>query len=141
MNFDVNTQRRVAGLPELETHLTIRVEGQPPSGNHMYEGYGKNRRKSAKVTDYQSLWIRWTRMAMRHGWKPGKQIVVEFDFAFGRDMDCTNAMKVIEDGIAEAICPGLDPPRCCRKYDSRFLCRAMSKTIGNPKPYVEAVIW
>ena len=50
--------------------------------------------------------------------------------------DMAETMRA-EDGIAEALCPGIDPPRCCRAYDTRFLPRAMEKTIANPKPYVE----
>jgi len=116
---------------------TVRIEGQPPSGNHMYEGYGKNRRKTSRVTTYQETVTRWVRILMSSGWKPGERIVINYWFHIGRDIDCTNAIKVIEDGIAEALCPGLDPPRCCRKYDTRFLPRAMDKTTGNPEPYVE----
>lgn len=124
-------------VPLPDWSLLVRVEGQPPSGNHMYEGYGKDRRKTSRVAEYQSRVTFWVRQAMRTGWKPGAgQIVVEFDFSFGRAIDCTNAMKVIEDGIAEALCPGIDPPRCCRAFDSRFLCRAMAMSTGHKEPYV-----
>lgn len=117
--------------------IRVRVKGQPPSGNHMYEGYGKNRRKTAKVKEYQDEVIRWVRPAVNAGWVPGERIVVSYWFYLGRDIDCTNAIKVIEDGIAEALCPDLDPPRCCRKFDTRFLPRAIEKTIGVAEPYVE----
>jgi hypothetical protein len=115
---------------------SIRIEGQPPSGNHMYEGFGKNRRKTDKVTTYQETVVRFVRMWLSAGWKPGERIVINYYFHVGRDIDCTNAIKVIEDGIAAALCPGLDPPRCCRAYDTRFLPRAIEKTVGNREPYV-----
>jgi len=114
----------------------IVIAGQPPSGNHMYEGYGKNRRKTDKVTVYQDdvAWL--VKQWLANGWKPGERIVINYYFHIGRDIDCTNAIKVIEDGIAIALCPGDDPPRCCRAYDTRFLPRAMYKTTGHKDPYV-----
>jgi len=117
--------------------LRLGIRGQPPSGNHKYEGFGRNRRKKAQVFAYQMSVTTLVRHAMSNGWKPGARIVINYWFNFGRDMDCTNAIKVIEDGIAEALCPGMDPPRCCRAYDTRFLPRAMGKTTGNKKPYIE----
>lgn|SRR5678815_1069578 len=117
--------------------LKVTVYGQPPSGNHMYEGYGKNRRKTSRVADYQETVTHWVKLAIRDGWQPGHRIVVNFWYYLGRDMDCTNINKVIEDGIAEALCPGIDPPRCCRAYDTRFLPRSIEKSIGNKAPYVE----
>jgi hypothetical protein len=117
--------------------VRVRIEGQPPSGNHMYEGYGNNRRKRSAVVTYQETVTFWFRQLLAAGYKPGELIVINYWFYVRRDIDCTNAIKVIEDGIAEALCPGIDPPRCCRAYDTRFLPRAMGKETGVREPYVE----
>jgi hypothetical protein len=115
--------------------IEVTIPGQPPSGNHMYEGYGRNRRKTDKVSSYQEQVTFWVRQAT-HGFRPGETVIIEFDFRLQRSVDATNAMKVIEDGIAAALCPGLDPPRCCTKYDERFLCRAMARSTGWATPHV-----
>ena len=117
--------------------IEVTVPGQPPSGNHMYEGYGKNRRKTDRVSSYQDRVTHEVRQATQGGrFRPGGTIVIEFDFRLSRSVDATNAMKVIEDGVAAALCPGLDPPRCCTKYDERFLCRAMARSTGWATPHV-----
>lgn len=132
MGFDRSRVRELT-----DAQITVRINGQPPSGNHMYDGYGRDRRKKSEVASYQAEVVRWTRYALSAGWQPGERIVVNYWFNLTRDIDCTNIIKVVEDGIAEALCPGIDPPRCCRKFDTRFLPRAIEKITGAKQPFVQ----
>lgn len=120
--------------------FTVILPGQPPSGNHMYEGYGKNRHKTSDVSAYQEAVAWLVKAAMPRGWRPGPDVVIEFRLLLNRAVDATNVMKVIEDGIGEALCDGDRPPMCCRRFDDRFLCRAMSRVTGVKQPYVEITI-
>lgn len=123
------------------TPVFVRIPGQPPSGNHMYEGYGGQRHKKAGVEQYQNDVTYLVRDAVnRSTWRPGVQVIIEFHFHLKRPVDATNAMKVIEDGVGMALCKGDRPPHCCRKFDDRFLCRAMSLETGIDPPFVELAI-
>jgi hypothetical protein len=120
--------------------LQVIVPGQPSSGNHMYEGYGKNRRKTSKVATYQSEVIWAVKQALAASeWRPAPSgdIICEYTLYLGRTMDCSNVIKVFEDGLAEALCLGLNPPACCRAYDARFLPRVLYRAIGLKAPRVE----
>jgi hypothetical protein len=121
---------------------TVTLPGQPPSANHMYERQrgGQQLRKKPGIEAYQADVTRFVRLAKPSGWKPGLVVIVSFWFVLGRDVDCTNAIKIIEDGIAEALCPGIEPPTCCRSFDRRFLPRAMGKSIGTKVPFVRVEI-
>jgi hypothetical protein len=107
----------------------------------MYEGYGATRHKRSGVETYQASATWLVRDAInRSNWRPGRQVVIEFYMHLKGPVDGTNVMKVIEDGVGEAMCRGDRPPTCCRKYDDRFLCRAMELTTGNAEPRVELII-
>jgi hypothetical protein len=110
----------------------VRIDGQPPSGNHMYERNKGNsgQHKRPGVEMYQTLVTMLVREARPAGWRPDGQIVVSYFYFLGRDVDCTNAQKVIEDGIAMALRPE-DP-----LYDRRFLPRAELKELGHKHPCV-----
>ena len=119
----------------------IRVElpGQPPSANHQYAPvrgqFGKLAKKS-DVASYQADVTGFVRRAMPPRWQAGRRVVIRFWFYLGRPVDATNAMKVIEDAIGEALCPGLNPPTCCRRFDDRFLCQAIELETGFKEPSV-----
>lgn len=80
--------------------------------------------KKPEVEAYQTEVTYRVREARPSGWRPNGQVVVEYEFFLFRDIDCTNAIKVIEDAIATALRPE------DRLYDRRFLPRAMSKVTG-----------
>jgi hypothetical protein len=120
----------------------VNLPGQPPSGNHMYERNKGNagQHKKEGIETYQAAATFLVRQAKPSGWEAGRRVVVNFHFFVKRPIDATNAMKVIEDAIGEALCPGIDPPRCCRAYDARFLCRAIELETGTKDPYVLVTI-
>ena len=108
------------------------LPGQPPSGNHMYARNKGNpgQHKKPGVEAYQAMVTFEVRQARPSFWRPDGQIIVNYWFNLGRDIDCTNAIKVIEDGIAMALRPE-DP-----LYDRKFLPRAMAKSTGAKEPHV-----
>lgn len=110
------------------------VPGQPWSGNHMYEGYGRNKHKREDVETYQNHVTLLVREARPSFWRPDGQIIVEYEFYLFRDIDCTNAIKVIEDAVATALRP--EDPR----YDRRFLPRAMFKETGHRDAHVRITL-
>jgi len=105
------------------------IPGQPLSGNHAYKiGKGYRRGgisypkiiKTAEAEAYQQGIALLVRTARPSGWRwDGGPVVVEYRFYVWDDIDCTNAIKVIEDGIF----PALDI------NDSWALPRAISKEI------------
>lgn len=110
----------------------ITIPGQPPSGNHANKiGRGYRRGgiaypklvKTPQAEAYQAGAALITKSARPSKWKPGPQVVMEYRFWLSREADCTNLIKVIEDGV----CPALG------FNDSRALPRAMSKIVGVPK--------
>lgn len=117
------------------------LPGQPPSGNHMYERNRHNagQHKKEGVEAYQAGVTLLVKEARPSGWTPGSGfLILNYSFFLSRDVDCTNAIKVIEDGIAAALCPGDNPPRCCTRFDERFLPRAVIKMKShNPRVEVE----
>lgn len=110
----------------------VLLPGQPPSGNHMYERNRGNpgQHKKQGVEDYQAGVTLLVREARPSGWRPEGQIIIRYWFFLSRDVDCTNAIKVIEDAIAMALRPE------DRLYDQRFLPRAMKKQVGTKFPGV-----
>jgi hypothetical protein len=105
---------------------SVNIPGQPWSGNHANERNAGNRQmhKKPEVAAYQALVTMLTREARPTFWRPQGQVIVEYEFYLFRDIDCTNAIKVIEDAVALALRPE------DRLYDRRFLPRAMSKVTG-----------
>jgi hypothetical protein len=95
--------------------------------------------KKPGVEAYQTMVTYKVREERPDGWRPDGQIIVSYFFYLGRDVDCTNAIKVIEDGVAMALRPE-DP-----LYDRQFLPRAMVKETGHKQPHViirlEALWW
>lgn len=100
----------------------------------MYEGWGRNRHKKEQVETYQNHVTLLVREARPSGWRPDGQIVVEYEFYLFRDIDCTNAIKVIEDAIATALRPE------DKLYDRRFLPRAMVKETGRRDAHVRIML-
>jgi len=112
--------------------FTIVLPGQPPSGNHANKiGRGYRRGgiaypklvKTPQAEAYQQGAALIAKSARPSKWEPGPQVVMEYRFWLAREADCTNLIKVIEDGV----CPALG------FNDSRALPRAMSKQVGVPK--------
>ena len=111
---------------------SVVLPGQPWSGNHMYERNRGNagQHKKPEVEAYQTGVTLLVREARPSFWRPEGQIIVRYWFHLKRDVDCTNAIKVIEDAIATALRPE------DRFYDRRFLPRAEAKVTGVKEPYV-----
>jgi len=119
------------------------VPGQPPSGNHMYERRrgGEQLRKKPGIEAFQADVTRLVRYGRPSGWHPPEGYLrIGYHFLLKRDVDATNAIKVIEDGIAEALCEGIDPPRCCRAFDTRFLPYTIAKSVGVSDPHTVLLI-
>lgn len=108
---------------------SVSIPGQPPSGNHAYKiGKGYRRGgisypkiiKTAEAEAYQAGVALLTRTARPSAWRwDGGYVVVEYRFFLFDDADCTNLIKVIEDGVF----PALDI------NDTWALPRAMSKEL------------
>jgi len=117
------------------------IEGQPISWNEAYKiGTGQRTgargvlrlgrdggpvefRKIIKTEEaktYTTLAMLRCREAKPSGWKPEGFVIVEFKYYLGRDVDCDNVMKLVNDGIEDAT--GVD--------DRWYLPRAMWKTTG-----------
>ena len=121
---------------------TFEVEGQPLSWNQGY-GIGRVPRtgargrlrlgpdgqvreartiiKTQKAKDYTDLvTIRAKEARKPRDWWDGGLVIVELYYYLGRDVDCDNVMKFVDDGIETAT--GVN--------DKWFLTRAMWKTTG-----------
>jgi len=116
------------------------IEGQPVSWNKIYKigvgirtgARGRIRfgddgpatfRKIIKTDEakaYTELAMIRAREKKPSGWMPKGFVVVEFKYYLGRDVDCDNVMKLVNDGIKDAT--GVD--------DRWYLPRAMSKATG-----------
>ena len=131
--------------------LSFGVEGQPVGGNAGYEigrgprtgRHGKLRLgddgsrierrtiiKTAEAKVYTELVAIRAREAMPSGWAPEELIVVELYFFLGREIDCDNRMKFIDDGIQ--LGTGVN--------DKWFLPRAMTKVAGLRPPSRRVVV-
>lgn len=110
------------------------IEGQPVSWNAAY-GIGVINRRAFNRESHQVRTIIKTDAAVTYtalaaarcvearkprDWWHGGLVVVEFYYYLGRDIDCDNVMKLVNDGIEAAT--GVN--------DKWYLPRAMSKTIG-----------
>jgi hypothetical protein len=109
------------------------IEGQPVSWNAAYKIGTVNRRaynradhdirtiiKTDEAVAYTTLAMLRAREKKPSGWAPKGFVVVEFKYYLGRDVDCDNVMKLVNDGIEAAT--GVD--------DRWYLPRAMSKVTG-----------
>jgi len=117
------------------------VEGQPVSWNQGYEPgrrprtgrwgrlrLGENGEtiqrstivKTDKANAYTDLVMVRCRGKMPYRWKPTGYVVVELYYFLGRDIDCDNVMKFVDDAIQSAT--GVD--------DRWLLPRAMYKRFG-----------
>ena len=112
--------------------FVVVIPGQPPSGNHANKiGRGYRRGgipfpkmvKTSQAEAYQQGAALIAKAARPSGWKPRSKVVMEYRFWLHRDADCTNLIKIVEDGV----CPALG------FNDSLALPRAMSKIVGVPK--------
>lgn len=107
---------------------SIRVDGQPPTVNHLYvrvRGQWNKIAKAPGVEQYQTdiAWL--CRAARPSGWQPTGYVKVCYRFHLGRDADCDNLMKAINDALEAAL--GIN--------DRMFLPCVLEKTIGNKQPY------
>lgn len=117
------------------------VEGQPVSWNASY-GVGVRKRtggrngqyhtiiKKDDAVAYTNLVMLRAREARPSGWRPEGLVVVEIEYFLGRNIDCDNVMKLVNDGLARAI----------EVDDKWFLPRAMSKEIGLRPPERRLVV-
>jgi Holliday junction resolvase RusA-like endonuclease len=108
----------------------------PPSVNHTYKLVrvnGKMRKaKEESVLRFQAMTAMFTRLAKPKDWKPaGHPIRITYEFYLRFDIDCDNAMKALNDAIAQSI--GVN--------DRRFLPCVVSKHVDrtelNPRVVVE----
>lgn len=112
---------------------SFEIEGQPVSWNAAYEIGVINRRaynresrqvrtiiKTDAAVSYTALAAARAAEARPRDWWQGGLVTVEFYYYLGRDIDCDNVMKLVNDGIQAAT--GVD--------DKWYLPRAMTKTTG-----------
>ena len=88
--------------------------------------------KAPGIEHYQAGVTLITRTARPTGWVPGEKIRLRYWFNVGREIDCDNALKAINDAIALAI----RPEASSAKRDSGFLPCVQDITIGNKDPHV-----
>jgi hypothetical protein len=92
--------------------------------------------KSDGVEDYQVLASLLVNTTIPSAWKrflqsdSTTQIRVKYWFHLGRDADCSNMLKALEDAIARAM--GVN--------DSRFLPCVAGKDTGNKEPWTSVEI-
>lgn len=120
---------------------TITIPGQPPSGNHAYRiGRGYRRGgiaypkiiKTPEAEAYQVGVALLTRTARPKDWHWNDRFVIcEYEFYLWDDLDCTNAIKIVEDGVFPAL--GIN--------DTWALPRAMGKhLVSKAEARVEVTI-
>jgi len=114
------------------------VPGQPPSLNHSYQIIRLRRKngstyqrlgKIQKVENYQQEVAFLARQTRPKGWepRPGAFIRIKYWMHVGRDIDCDNVLKAINDGLKWGL--NVD--------DKRFLPYVVTKTTKNKNPHVE----
>lgn len=115
------------------------LPGQPISWNRAFRiGYKHGKRgkylsiiKTPAAEAYQAGAVLIIRSAKPSGWAPKGQVRIHYYLYLGRDMDCDNTMKLINDAIQEAT--GVD--------DMRFLLTVEEKSKGwGKKARVEVVV-
>ena len=132
---------------DVEGGWLVRVPGQPPSRNHLYkdatrpatdkygqrlywpDGRAKTYRtkvKSDGVQTYQDSVTWYTRSARPSDWRPGERLRLRYWFHLKRDIDCDNALKVIDDAVAHAL----------GTSDRSFLPTVEAKWTGEREPFV-----
>lgn len=130
---------------------SFEVEGQPVSWNNGYTigrvprtGGGGRFRFGSSGEVVQRATIVKTELAKAYtqlvayranekkpkGWAPEGLIVIEYHYYLGRDTDCDNTMKFLDDGIQ--LGTGVN--------DKWFLPRAMSKTTGLRPPLRKVIV-
>lgn len=124
--------------------FTVTVPGAPPSVNHSYHpvkvrnkagGVSLRMAKTTDVLAYQTLVGYLVRQARPPLWQaPEGYMRITYRFYLKRSIDCDNAMKALNDAIAQAI--GVN--------DARFLPCVISKTVNaketDPRVVVEVGI-
>ena len=112
-------------------HFT--VPGQPISLNHAYEivrirtahGYRHTLKKKSEVEPYQIVAMNAAARAKPDDFAPKGLIRVRYFWFVKRDIDCSNATKIIEDGIAAGL----------KVNDKLFLPTSIDKQTGYREPY------
>lgn len=114
----------------------ITIPDAPPSVNHTYKLVrinGKQRMaKEESVLRFQAMTAMFTRLAKPKGWTTdGHWIRVMYEFYLRHDIDCDNALKALNDSIAQTL----------EINDKRFLpcvvAKHVSRTELNPRVIVE----
>lgn len=109
------------------------VPGQPISLNHAYRpvryktanGYQRRMAKVEGVEEYQLVAKAAANHAKPSDFAPKGLVYVRYWWHVRRDIDCSNATKIIEDGIAAGL--GLD--------DKLFLPASVFKQVGVKEPF------
>lgn len=143
--------------------ISFIVPGQPQSTNKLYEPaerfdrYGnryRGRRKADRAIEYQGIAQTATQKAKPNGWDPGPWdpktgeglIVIRYWWMLDHMVDCDNAKKTLNDGIAlglgtKVVRSRNGTPKLAPIYDdARFLGQDMGKQTGVKKPYVRIEI-
>ena len=116
--------------------FAFRIPTQPPSVNHTYKivrQYGKGGKsymtlaKEPEVEQYQMVAASIAKHARPAGWEPAGFIKLRYWWSLGKDIDCDNMKKALNDALALAW--GIN--------DRMFLSCDVEKTTGNKEPYVE----
>jgi Holliday junction resolvase RusA-like endonuclease len=141
-------------MPPLDKRLgfSFTLPGQPPSVNHLYEwtrqtttdrfgqpildlqGRPKQYRSIAKkpaVAKFQLDVSRIVRTARPTEFRPEHLIILAYEFYLGRDIDCDNAMKAMNDAIALAL--GVN--------DNRFIPATFSKVTKDRSPRTVVTVY
>lgn len=108
----------------------VRLEGQPPSTNHLYIRRGSRVIKAPDVESYQVGVTLVVRTSKPRDFDPQGQIRIRYWMYLGRDIDADNVLKALNDAIAYAL----------KVDDRRFLPCVMEKSFRNPSPYIEVEI-
>lgn len=123
------------------------LPGPPPTVNHTYKIVRVPRRgggglvsrlaKTEGIETYQAGVTLIARTAKPSGWQPADKIRLRYTFYLGRELDCDNALKAINDAIALAIRPSAS----AAKRDSGFLPCVADVFVGDKNPRVVVEIW
>jgi hypothetical protein len=131
--------------------FSVRVDGQPYSGNLLYRTSRGQTYKDVAAERYQTVVSAAVQRARPSGFNPGPyqpreglgMIVIEYRLFLDRDADCDNVEKVLLDGVKWGLGTQMLTARKSKRVriaplfdDSRFLPRAMAKYTGLALPYV-----
>ena len=119
-----NRTYRIVRLPAKDKH------GQPVLGADGTQKKYSTMKKTEAVADYQTMAGYLINTAKPSAFKPEGLIYVLYELFLGRDVDCDNVMKAIDDTLA----------RCLEVNDNRFLPVAMSKETGVKDPHVKLTV-